>query len=74
LDPPARKRWKEAVLKRIIAAEPGNADALKLIGYSLRRSGDCIASSSKPPTPPAELEWLTDGCSWNVLVTSADSS
>jgi len=37
-----RKRWNEAVavLKQIIAIEPGNADALNLMGYSLRKSGD----------------------------------
>ena len=37
-----RQRWKQAigVLKQIIADDPGNADALNLMGYSLRKSGD----------------------------------
>ena len=37
-----RQRWKQAVavLKQVLAADPGNADALNLMGYSLRKSGD----------------------------------
>ena len=36
------KKWKTAVsiLKKIVAKSPGNADALNLLGYSLRKTGD----------------------------------
>ncbi len=36
------KKWKTAVtmLKTIVRAEPNNADANNLLGYSLRKSGD----------------------------------
>ena len=36
------KKWKTAVtmLKTIVRAEPGNAEANNLLGYSLRKSGD----------------------------------
>ena len=36
------ENWKGAIstLKSIVAADPGNADALNLLGYSLRKSGD----------------------------------
>jgi Flp pilus assembly protein TadD len=36
------KKWKSAVsmLRQIVRAEPGNADANNLLGYSLRKSGD----------------------------------
>ena len=35
-------KWTEAikVLKAIVASSPNNADALNLLGYSLRKSGD----------------------------------
>jgi tetratricopeptide (TPR) repeat protein len=36
------QKWKQAisVLKSIVANDPRNADALNLLGYSLRKSGD----------------------------------
>lgn len=36
------QKWKQAasMLKRIVRADPGNADANNLLGYSLRKSGD----------------------------------
>lgn len=35
-------KWPQAItlLKRIVAGSPNNADALNLLGYSLRKSGD----------------------------------
>lgn len=37
-----RQRYRQAVatLRQILAADPNNADALNLMGYSLRKSGD----------------------------------
>jgi len=36
------QKWKSAasMLKQIVRADPGNADANNLLGYSLRKSGD----------------------------------
>ena len=36
------KKWKSAVavLKQIVRADPGNAEANNLLGYSLRKTGD----------------------------------